>query len=404
MSQTGAADTADPLSSINTLSVQEAKFWERWAIPEHRDIIKWFNATIMPWLAPGLELRGNYDEILSLISDTAERRAMLRADVAGGLMTVNRYRELTGEEVIETGNVLYVPSGVIVTQLSELGKEAVPPASPAVPALSPPSAQPLSIMSVNQVKGSNFDESEHPRDGDGQFDGDGSSNGGADDEEEDEGGEEGSEHEIIPKDTVRDQSAPPEDAFNRGEESAWNSGLNGEERTAMADWSDSNYNNYQAIAKGESPTDGNAKMQQRAVDRFDSFETAVDRAPQYDGVAWRGATDRNQNVDEVLADYQNRVGGTYTNDTYNSYSADAQMAGSFANQHASTGTPVMFETYSNQGRYTNSSSVWNNPGEIESELLMQPGTNFMITDAYIGEFRTTSGLLSRAVFVIMEDA
>jgi HK97 family phage portal protein len=119
MSMTQASDASDPLSSGSTISKDEAKFWAGWVIPEHERLLLFINASIMPWLAPGLELVGDYSDVLGMISDTAERRDMLRADVNAGLMTVNQYRESIGEEPLANGNVLYVPSGAVVTPVDE---------------------------------------------------------------------------------------------------------------------------------------------------------------------------------------------------------------------------------------------------------------------------------------------
>jgi hypothetical protein len=125
MSMTQASDASDPLSSGSTISKDEAKFWNGWVVPEHKRLVKFLNATIMPWLAPGLTLVGDYSEILQLISDTAERRDMWRADVNAGLMTVNRYRVLTGEEPLDDGDVLYISSGIEIVPVDQLGRPIV---------------------------------------------------------------------------------------------------------------------------------------------------------------------------------------------------------------------------------------------------------------------------------------
>lgn len=122
MALTGASDTSDPLSSVGTLSKQEAGFWDRWVIPEHRGIVDWFNTHIMPWLSPGHYLQGDYQEIIGLIEDTAERRDMLRADLNAGVITVNEYRMKTGEEPFDDGDVLFLPSGALITPVNQLGQ------------------------------------------------------------------------------------------------------------------------------------------------------------------------------------------------------------------------------------------------------------------------------------------
>jgi 2'-5' RNA ligase len=114
MSMTQASDASDPLSSGATISKDEAKFLSQWAMPEHKRLLKWLNVAVMPWLAPGLELVGDYTDVLGMISDTAERRDMFRADLEAGAITVNEYRESIGKKEFEDGDVLYMPSGTVV--------------------------------------------------------------------------------------------------------------------------------------------------------------------------------------------------------------------------------------------------------------------------------------------------
>jgi HK97 family phage portal protein len=120
MSMTQATDASDPLSSGATMSEDEARFWSGWAIPEHERLLLYINSAIMPWLAPGMELIGDYTEVLGIISDTVERRDMWRNDFNAGLITVNEFRQKVGDEPLDSGDVLYVPSGVIVTDVSQL--------------------------------------------------------------------------------------------------------------------------------------------------------------------------------------------------------------------------------------------------------------------------------------------
>jgi len=133
MSLTYATDVADPLSAGNTLSQQEANFFENFVIPEHKSLMEFYNIHQIPWLAPGQELVGDYDQILAAINDTAERRAMYREDFRDGAITLNEFREKVGYETRESGDVVYLSSGVNVVPIADLGK----PPLPALPASIP---------------------------------------------------------------------------------------------------------------------------------------------------------------------------------------------------------------------------------------------------------------------------
>jgi HK97 family phage portal protein len=121
MSMTQAKDASDPLSSGSTITKDEAKFLGGWAIPEHKQLLLYLNTKVMPWLAPGEELVGDYTEVLGLISDTAERRDMIRADLGAGAITVNQYRIETGREPLDNGDVLFIPGGAVVTHVDAFG-------------------------------------------------------------------------------------------------------------------------------------------------------------------------------------------------------------------------------------------------------------------------------------------
>jgi HK97 family phage portal protein len=146
MSMTQAADASDPLSSGNTITADEAKFLSGWAIPEHKALLKYLNTKVMPWLAPGYELVGDYTDIMGMISDTAERRDMLRADLNAGAITVNQYRQKIGDELLPdaVGEVLYVPSGAIVTPIKESITIESPTPAPAAAAPQLPAGESLS--------------------------------------------------------------------------------------------------------------------------------------------------------------------------------------------------------------------------------------------------------------------
>jgi HK97 family phage portal protein len=122
MSLTYESDVADPLSAGNTLSQEEANFFQNFLIPEHMSMLDYYNIHIMPWLAPGHELVGNYESILGAIQNTAERRAMYRDDLQAGVITLTELRDKTGEEELpgDTGDVLYLPHGFDVVPVDKL--------------------------------------------------------------------------------------------------------------------------------------------------------------------------------------------------------------------------------------------------------------------------------------------
>lgn len=247
-------------------------------------------------------------------------------------------------------------------------------------------------------KAREFRESDVSRDTEGQFAPTGGGGGNGNGEEVGEKPEAEAETQFIPKDEIRDQNEPPSDAIEPGRDLIWQFSLTDKEEIAMDDWAEGNWEQYQAIARGEDIdlTDANAKF---ANEHFSDFEAAVERAPTYNGVSWRGASARGQTPEEALSHFQNRTGDTFEFDTYTSSSASARIAGEYASQHD---TPVIYETYSSQGHFVD--SAFNQSGFLQ-EVMFSPGSNFVIRDAYMGQIRPTfePGLLD-AVVVVLEDS
>ncbi len=138
---------------------------------------------------------------------------------------------------------------------------------------------------------------------------------------------------------------------------------------------------------------------------FSDFKSAVESAPNYDGVSWRGIR-LEGSTDDILRKFSDDIGSDLTFDTYSSASASAQTASGFALGRISR-KPVMFEMYSNKGKYINSKTAFGSSGGGEHELIFQPNVAFRIKDAYIGQvqigLRFDKPVFEDTIFVVMED-
>lgn len=121
MSMVDAAGVSDPLSAGSTMDKQTANFYESWAVPEVEDILRFDNTHVMPWLAPGYELKCDTEQILSLVRSSKERSDMINTHLNAGGITVNEWRAKQGyapEPQLE--GLIYVPS-VGPVPLKEMG-------------------------------------------------------------------------------------------------------------------------------------------------------------------------------------------------------------------------------------------------------------------------------------------
>lgn len=130
LSLAGAWDEAQ----YQSLPEQRQSFYEETVLPLCMDIGDDVNSYAMPFFdgSARAEFEWVFDDILALSAASKLRSEALAKDLASGGITVNQYRQEKGYEPIPTGNVLYVPAGVVVTKIEDLGK-AQPPPAPAQP-------------------------------------------------------------------------------------------------------------------------------------------------------------------------------------------------------------------------------------------------------------------------------
>ncbi len=142
----------------------------------------------------------------------------------------------------------------------------------------------------------------------------------------------------------------------------------------MNTWTESGWSDFQDIALGEDPASFDFG------DEFESFEATIEDAPKYSGTSWRGIAEFGDQ-DTILSKYQNSDELAF--DTYSSATASSSIGGQFSKVGGSTKrTPVLFEIYSNEGRYI-ADAVDRNE---ELEVVFQPGANFNVKDAFIGSY------------------
>jgi len=103
---------------------------------------------------------------------------------------------------------------------------------------------------------------------------------------------------------------------------------------------------------------------------------------------------------KTVADYYtSRIGKAVEVDAYSSYSANIAKAGGFAGSiFEKQKTPVIFEVYSNEGRYVAAQS-----SIAEREFIMPPHVQFRVRDVQNSRYSDTYGKEKTAVFVVLEE-
>ncbi len=260
------------------------------------------------------------------------------------------------------------------------------------------------------AKAANFEESEHPRDESGEF---APAEGGEGEEAEERetseteteieetskppSGESNAGTEFIPRDTVRDQKEAPMDATNSAKDFQWQQSLSSEEQQGLENWRTNDWDTYQALDRGE--TEG---VSSETKQDFENFKSAVDRAPEYKGVSWRGKRARGGDFDSNLKEFQDHIGDTMNFETHASASGSSEVAGQFARIDDVNRPSILFEIHSKNGKYINSVSPTAFTQDDEFELIFTPDSKFIIKDAFAGKAK---GLREEqdAIFVVLED-
>ena len=111
---------------------QTRTFYELTLIPEAEKIARVINAQVLPFFDPAreVEFRLPLDDIRSSLSDPRARTEIAGAQLQAGAITVNEYRQALNLKPVDDGDVRFVPDGVRVVGVGELGKERTPPLAP----------------------------------------------------------------------------------------------------------------------------------------------------------------------------------------------------------------------------------------------------------------------------------
>jgi len=126
LSIAGAWDDANYQSAPE----QRKSLYEDTIIPECEDIASDINNKLLPFFDDSGNTRFEFDvsKILALMEDTEQKEAMLSQRFTSGGLMLNEYRLEIGKEPIPGGDVLYVPSTVIVTPIEKIGQQQQQPA------------------------------------------------------------------------------------------------------------------------------------------------------------------------------------------------------------------------------------------------------------------------------------
>jgi HK97 family phage portal protein len=100
-----AALVGDSLSASATMDSQRAMFYENTIIPECREIERFWNAIVLPWLSPAHQLQFDFTAIYSLIEATLDKEQMLQSRLDRGVISLNEYRETIGIKPIAGGDI-----------------------------------------------------------------------------------------------------------------------------------------------------------------------------------------------------------------------------------------------------------------------------------------------------------
>lgn len=124
LSIAGAWDDAQYQSSPE----QRKSLYEETIIPAAEKIAKDATVRLLPFFGNPERERVWFDAkpILALMEDVLQKTTSLTTQLTAGGITVNQYREKLGDEPLPNGNVLYVPSGVVVTPVDRLGSMPAP--------------------------------------------------------------------------------------------------------------------------------------------------------------------------------------------------------------------------------------------------------------------------------------
>lgn len=120
MSMTGAGGVSDPLSAGSTMTAQKAQFFEEYTEPTARELERYYNAVIFPWLCPGCELIFDTESVRAMVEQTKERVEMFSFVYDRGAMSRNELREKSGLEPRDEFEMVFIPGLGLVPE-SKIG-------------------------------------------------------------------------------------------------------------------------------------------------------------------------------------------------------------------------------------------------------------------------------------------
>lgn len=136
-------------SNYDSVDTQRKAFYEDTIIPEVEEIDDDFTNQVLPFFDEWGDARieHQFTTIKALMEDEDKKTGALNGRLQAGAITLNEYRQQLDMPPLPNGNVFYMPSGVTVTPMADIGKPPEPPPMqpglpsqpPAVPEPSTPS-------------------------------------------------------------------------------------------------------------------------------------------------------------------------------------------------------------------------------------------------------------------------
>ena len=120
LSVAGAWDDANYQSAPE----QRRSFYEETVLPEAEMLVMDWNTHVLPFFddTESVELGFNADKILALTENVKEKADIANARLISGGFTLNDYRKDQKLPTLPNGDVLYIPTTVMVTKVEDLGK------------------------------------------------------------------------------------------------------------------------------------------------------------------------------------------------------------------------------------------------------------------------------------------
>lgn len=143
---------------------QRKSFYEETVVPTAGQILKVVNADTLRFFDPrdAADLKLDLTSLAPILEDRKAQTEILNSRLSTGGITLNTYLEALGEKPLPNGDVFYVPSGITVTPLADIGKMPTAPTALQVQLggapYNPPAAAPLPANAVVRSKHASAEE------------------------------------------------------------------------------------------------------------------------------------------------------------------------------------------------------------------------------------------------------